>query len=68
MLNQGLNPRTVWGLVQGVTDYAHEIKHTDTRVDLERKAGGRPPALSRSDPIFRFVGMAINRGSTSWST
>ena len=39
MLNQGLNPRTVWGLVQGVTDYAHEIKHTDTRVDLERKAG-----------------------------
>jgi len=38
-LNQGLNPRSVWGLVQGVTDAAHEIDHTDTRTDLERKAG-----------------------------
>jgi len=38
-LNQGLNPRSVWGLVQGVTDYAHEISHTDTRVDLESRAG-----------------------------
>lgn len=39
MLNQGLNPRTVWGLVQGVTDAAHDVGHTDNRVDLERKAG-----------------------------
>lgn len=37
--NQGLNPRTVWGLVQGVTDYAHGIAHTDTRTALERQAG-----------------------------
>jgi hypothetical protein len=33
------NPRTVWGLVQGITDYAHDIGHTDARVDLEERAG-----------------------------
>lgn len=33
------NPRTVWGVVQGLTDTAHDIEHTDTRVDLESKAG-----------------------------
>lgn len=33
------NPRTVWGLVQGLTQIAHDIKHTDERTDLERKAG-----------------------------
>lgn len=32
-------PRTVWGLVQGVTDVAHDITHTDARTDLESKAG-----------------------------
>jgi hypothetical protein len=37
--NEGLNPRSVWGLVQGVTEHAHTLKHTDARVDLERKAG-----------------------------
>lgn len=37
--NQGLNPRSVFGLVQGVTDYAHEIAHTDARTKLERAAG-----------------------------
>lgn len=36
---QGLNPRSLWGLVQGATDYAHEIAHTDTRVEIERAAG-----------------------------
>lgn len=34
-----LNPRSVWGLVQGLTDQGHEMKHTDDRVDLERRAG-----------------------------
>jgi hypothetical protein len=37
--NQRLNPRSVYGLVQGVTDYAHEIQHTDARAKLERQAG-----------------------------
>lgn len=36
---QGLNPRSVWGLVQGATDYAHGIDHTDTRTEIERAAG-----------------------------
>jgi hypothetical protein len=36
---QGLNPRSVWGLVQGVTDYAHTIAHTDARTKVERGAG-----------------------------
>jgi hypothetical protein len=34
----GLNPRSVWGIVQGATDIAHAITHTDERVALERKA------------------------------
>jgi hypothetical protein len=34
----GLNPRSVWGVVQGLTSAAHEIKHGDERFDLERKA------------------------------
>lgn len=37
---RGYNPRTVWGLVQGVTDVAHDVTHTDARVDLETRAGG----------------------------
>jgi hypothetical protein len=36
---QGLNPRSVWGLVQGATDVAHAISHTDARVAVERAAG-----------------------------
>jgi hypothetical protein len=37
--SSGLNPRSIWGLVQGLTDEAHRIGHTNDRVDLERKAG-----------------------------
>ena len=33
------NPRSVWGLVQGLTDAAHDIKNTDDRTDIEAKAG-----------------------------
>jgi hypothetical protein len=36
---RGYNPHTVWGLVQGVTDVAHEVAHTDERTTLEAKAG-----------------------------
>jgi hypothetical protein len=36
---RGYNPRTVWGLVQGMTDVAHGIAHTDDRVALESRAG-----------------------------
>jgi hypothetical protein len=34
------NPRSLWGVVSGVTEVAHKITHTDVRVDLERKASG----------------------------
>lgn len=34
----GLNPRSLWGVVQGLTGAAHDIKHGDERFDLERKA------------------------------
>jgi hypothetical protein len=37
--SQGLNPRSIWGLVQGATDYAHGIEHTDARTQVERAAG-----------------------------
>lgn len=36
---RGYNPRSVWGLVQGLTDEAHSIKHTDERTAIEAKAG-----------------------------
>jgi hypothetical protein len=36
---RGYNPRSVWGLVQGLTDVAHGIAHTDNRVDVESRAG-----------------------------
>ncbi len=36
---RGYNPRSVWGLVQGLTDAAHDIANTDARVDFETKAG-----------------------------
>jgi hypothetical protein len=35
----GDDPTTAWGLVQGLTAYARQIKHTDSRVNLERRAG-----------------------------
>lgn len=36
---RGYNPRSVWGIVQGLTDAAHDIKATDERTTLEAKAG-----------------------------
>jgi hypothetical protein len=36
---RGYDPRTVWALVQGVTDSAHSVGFQDDRVDLEAKAG-----------------------------
>lgn len=36
---RGYDPRSVWGIVQGLTDVAHGIGHTDDRVDLETRAG-----------------------------
>jgi hypothetical protein len=36
---EGLNPRSVWGVVQGLTEIAHGIEHTDTRTALEARAG-----------------------------
>ncbi len=36
---RGYNPRSVWGLVQGVTDVAHAVSHTDDRVSMETQAG-----------------------------
>lgn len=43
---RGYSPRSVWGLVQGVTDAAHEVAHTDARVDLEARAGKLLEALA----------------------
>jgi hypothetical protein len=34
-----LNPMSLWGVVQGLTGAAHEVKWNDDRMDLERKAG-----------------------------
>jgi len=36
---RGYNPRSVWGLVQGMTDAAHSIANTDARTDIEARAG-----------------------------
>lgn len=33
------NPRTIWNLVQGITSIARDGAHTDSRVELETKAG-----------------------------
>lgn len=33
------NPRSVWGLVQGLTDAAHDIEHVDERTTMEARAG-----------------------------
>lgn len=35
----GLNPRSIWGVVQGLTEQGHAMKHTDERSALERRAG-----------------------------
>lgn len=35
----GLNPRSVWGAVQGLTGEAHALAHQDSRIQLERAAG-----------------------------
>lgn len=43
---RGYNPRSVWGIVQGATEAAHDITHTDTRVEIETKAGALLEALS----------------------
>lgn len=36
---RGYNPRTLWGVVQGITDVAHDITHQDARTEIEIKAG-----------------------------
>ncbi len=33
------SPRTVWGMANGITEYAKSIEHTDKRVELERASG-----------------------------
>jgi hypothetical protein len=47
---RGYNPRTVWGMVQGVTDVAHDIVHTDARTDLETKAGALLDTIAETIP------------------
>lgn len=42
---RGYNPRSVWGLVQGATDVAHDTQFTDARTEIERKAGALLEAL-----------------------
>lgn len=42
---RGYNPRSVWGLVQGATDVAHDVGFTDARTELEAKAGSLLEAL-----------------------
>lgn len=32
-------PNTAWGLLQGLTRYSQTLSHTDTRTDLDKKAG-----------------------------
>lgn len=36
---RGYDPKSIWGIVQGLTDVAHKTAHTDDRVDLETRAG-----------------------------
>lgn len=36
---RGINPRSAWGLVQGVTRLSQREEHADKRVELERAAG-----------------------------
>lgn len=35
----GVEPRSVWDVINGVTAYARAVGHTNDRVDLERRAG-----------------------------
>ena len=35
----GLNPRSLYGVVQGLTGAAHDVQYGDERLDLERRAG-----------------------------
>ncbi len=37
-IEEGENPQTAWGLLQGVTAYARGLPHIDRRVSLERRA------------------------------
>ncbi len=43
---RGYNPRSVWGLVQGATDAAHEMAHSDARTEVEAKAGALLDSLA----------------------
>ncbi len=43
----GLNPRSLWGAVQGLTDTAHELAHTDARMERERDAGALLDLVSK---------------------
>lgn len=36
---RGGSPTSIWNVVNGMTNYAHNLKHTDRRIDLETKAG-----------------------------
>jgi hypothetical protein len=47
---RGYNPRTVWGLVQGATDVAHDVAHTDDRVVIEARAGSLLDAIAAEIP------------------
>ncbi len=39
--NEGIrNPRSLWGVISGLTEVAHKIPYTDARADLERDASG----------------------------
>lgn len=38
-LAEGDDPTTLWGMVQGLTAQARGFRHTDARVNLERRAG-----------------------------
>lgn len=38
--SSGEDPRTLWGMIQGLTAYARDMPFCDKRVNLERRAGG----------------------------
>ena len=37
--NEDGSPRTVWGIVQGLTRYSQTLQHADKRTDVDRAAG-----------------------------
>lgn len=47
---RGYDPTTLWAVVQGVTDAAHDVEHTDTRTDLEAKAGKLLSDIAKTIP------------------